>query len=115
MSIKLNQSLLEMVYNILSDRKYEYSRNNDIYLAVTLWRVYYNAVEYIHGEQYIKVNELFKIPSYDTITRARRYLQSKHKHLLPSDVRVAKKRRIHEETWRKAMACRDVSIFNKIL
>ena len=77
----------KLVEQILAED--ERARNDD------KWLIYRVLSHYT--KVYIPFEDFEKIPSYETITRARRLIQNKEGKYLPTDPEVLKKRRIFEE------------------
>lgn len=82
---------MERVENILkTDQR---SRNDDKWLI-------YKVVREI-TKIYIPFEDFTKIPSFETITRARRFIQKEDKTLWPTDPKVKERRGLRESEFRQ--------------
>jgi hypothetical protein len=99
------------------------ARNSDLALTSLLWKIYYpkyilqitlDNTQNLHNA--ILLSSLQHLPSFDTISRCRRLIQSKGQ-FVPTDWTIAKGRKMNEEVWRNAMAKDPVatSIFDRNL
>lgn len=105
-------NLKDKVKEIL--RKDVQSRNSDIRLTQMIWWTYHNSkvVELPDGEKAIRIKDLFDLPREDHISRARRMIQEEavkkvvagydgYGVYLPTDINVAKQRKMNEINWRE--------------
>ena len=89
--------LKNQIYHCLE--KYPDTRNSDILLMTTIWQEFYS--EYIDDRK-IKLDALFVLPREDSVKRMRAMLTKKNL-FLPTNLEVAKKRKIKEEVWRESL------------
>ena len=90
------------------------TRNSDTSLVANLWAKYhYDVLIKTERGLAIPLSSLYNVPSYDTISRARRKIQNDEHLFLPTDEKVAKARQLNMEVWKKAMAGNQIAIFNK--
>jgi hypothetical protein len=105
-------NVFDEVKDILAE--FEDARNSDIVLTSRLWKKFYPShIHNFEGKNYIALESLTVVPMFDTISRARRIIQNDEYTYLPTKLEVAKARRINEDVWRKAMATKQITIFNK--
>ena len=83
-------------------REFPQSRNDDRWLACKLWAVYYP--EYIvrqdNDPAMVRLEDIVKLPSQDTIARYRQIVQNVDKEYLPTKIEVIRRRKMNEEEWR---------------
>lgn len=95
-------SLKKLVIECLE--KYPETRNNDITLTLKLWYNFYNQHIFSNerSEQCIKLDDLYLLPTQDSIKRIRAALQNNKKNprFLPTNPEVIKKRQRREEQIR---------------
>ena len=83
-------------------REDESCRNSDIRLTNLIWWTFYQDKLKVEDEEvYVKLIDLYNLPSQDDIKRIRAHFQNKLKVFLPTDENVRRKRKIKEEDYRK--------------
>lgn len=80
------------------------ARNDDKYLCAYIWVHFYSNILISDGGRNwsLRLEDILKLPSQESIARCRRKFQEKGKYL-PTDWKVAQKRRIAEQTWKDYM------------
>jgi len=82
--------------------KYPDTRNSDILLTMVLWKFFQpKLVERSASGDKIKIASLWKLLREDNIKRHRATVQNKDKQHLPTDIAIARRRRIEESVWEK--------------
>ena len=71
------------------------TRNSDITLTIAIWQNHHSV-----GSQ-ISLSQLYDLPREDNIKRIRAKFQNEMDLYLPTDWKVAKKRRINEDKWKE--------------
>ena len=95
----MNRHLKEKVIYCLEN--YPETRNSDIALTISLWLTYYrDLITCYEGKVMIELNNLYKVPNQDDISRWRQKIQNEQHLFLPTSLEVVRKRRINEEIWR---------------
>ncbi len=83
--------------------KYPKARDDDKYLALAVWWNYHkDDISSINNSFYIKLEDYYKLPSADFISRCRRKIQEAGK-FLPTQWEVAHRRKINEDVWKTYM------------
>ena len=96
----------QKVFKIME--RHEQSRNNDWTLMAHYINTYYpRLTTTIDGDIAIKLKDLKKLPSWQSIRLSRQIIQNEHGKLLPTDPKVRKIRKIKEKDireceWREA-------------
>lgn len=95
------------VYRVMSE--HEQARNNDWTLMAHYINTYYTTLTAVDqdGDLVIKLKNLKKLPSWQTIRLARQIIQNEKGLLIPTDPKVVKLRKIKEQNikdaeWREA-------------
>lgn len=87
-------------------REYPETRNDDVELTVTLWRVFYpgRVLANEHGEV-VRLSDLRVLPREDHVKRIRASFQNDPEmpQYLPTKESVAIKRQMNIETWRRIL------------
>lgn len=81
--------------------KFPETRNSDVELTIRVWRVFHKDKL---NANFVHLNDLFALPREDTIKRIRAQIQNRDQRFLPTAWEVAKKRKINQEVWERAMA-----------
>lgn len=82
------------------------SRNSDKTLTILLWHEFYRKLvkkSTLDNQLYIKLNDVYALPSQDAIKRVRARFQNDKKKYLPTRLDVARKRGYNEEEWRSLL------------
>ena len=81
-------------------QEYPKTRDCDVTLTIQVWREFYR--ERIETNC-VRFDQLFFLPSQDSIKRVRAKLQNNDMKYPPTTWEVAKKRQMNEDKWREAM------------
>lgn len=73
------------------------TRNSDILLLIRVWQKYYGVYDVI------MVNDIFKLPQENSISRLRRQIQNDEKRLLPTDEKIALERGWKADEWKRIL------------
>lgn len=89
-------------------RDYPETRNSDIELTRRIWLVYYRAylrwfADPLDNEALVPLKYLNELPREDNIKRIRAAIQNDEKKFIPTNWKVAQKRKWEEIEWRKAL------------
>jgi len=89
------------------------TRNSDIALMIEIINRFFPQ-RVIHGKNGdgIYLRDLYDLPREDNIKRLRAHIQNVQGLHLPTEWKIAKKRKIKEEIWKKYML--DLSSFKRI-
>lgn len=100
--MRINKLKQEILF-ILSE--YPESRNSDIRLTNLIWWKFYNSKVFQNetGDYCIRLKDLYSVPREDNVKRIRAKIQNEEQRFLPTEWKVAKQRKINEESWRRAM------------
>ena len=83
------------------------TRNSDISLTNFIWLEYHRHKLFQNGrgDWCVKIKDLYDLPSQDDCKRWRAKIQNHptNPRFLPTDLRIAKQRKINEELWRSVM------------
>ena len=82
------------------------TRNSDITLTLEIWRQFFPQRIIIGtktGREAIALKDLYDLPREDNVKRIRAKFQNEQNLYLPTDWKVAKQRKINEDTWRVAL------------
>ena len=98
--MKNNMSLKKQVESILRD--YPKARDDDKYLVLSIWAIYYEKFLFEHGDhKAVVLRNILSLPSTETIGRIRRKFQEEG--LYPPSVAKQNARRAREEVMREEM------------
>jgi len=73
------------------------TRNSDIGLLIGIWTRFYGV------KMAVSVQQLYDLPREDTVKRFRAKFQNEELKYLPTELKIALRRGILENEWRKAM------------
>jgi hypothetical protein len=81
------------------------TRNCDIRLTIEIWKRFYpdRIRKTLTGGGGIYLDDLYDLPREDNIKRYRARFQNDENKYLPTDWKVAKRRKINEGVWREAL------------
>lgn len=105
---KQKQELKEQVKYVLE--KYKETRNCDKLLTITVWQVFYSHLlsstfgTWVNMKKdYVRLINIHKLPSSDTISRFRRFYNSQGMYL-PTNEKTALHRRLNIEEWKNVVS-----------
>ena len=100
---KNKRGIYQMVEFVLEHS--ETARDSDEILTTFIWETYYSEYCYEipskHVRGFTSYDIIYNLPSFQTISRCRRYIQNNEKRFLPTSEAVRKKRGIKEEEYHK--------------
>ena len=95
-----NKDLKTKVLRVLRD--FPKSRDNDVYLTLKLWIVYYpqrlDMTDPLNPT--VTFKNIMDLPREEHIRRHRAIIQNEEKKFLPTSWKVAKQRKILEQDWK---------------
>lgn len=77
------------------------ARDDDLILTMFIWKIFYPRLVFSddEGNPYVKFKDLGSLPREDHVKRIRAKIQNEEGIFLPTNIEVARKRRIAENTW----------------
>jgi len=103
MNYRAIKTLQEMVEEVLS--LHPSARNSDTVLTVGVWKKFFAGYikKDIASQSYVLIKDLMELPNQDAIGRVRQKIQNDLKKYPPTDIKVARARRMNIDEWRVAL------------